>query len=331
MSPGLWALLLLSSSCATKTSPVSDDSGGKLNESDADTDTDADTDADADADADTDSGVSWPDNAWRQISVGGQHMCGTLRNGKALCWGRNDYGQLNVPSGLWRQVSAAEYGTTCGLRLNGVPTCWGLEEVNGTPEHLVSMDYFDSGNAQQYACGITDVGEITCWGDPSHPRNFPTDQRFSMVSTSYGYACALTRAGQIECWPSQRYYTPEPLEEAPPTGTFMDLCTADHFACALRTDGTMACWGEELTDWNAQDPSEPAPGTFLDVACEGASRCEVSTDHDLSCAFPRSNGVILPSAEFVQIAFGSAGFCGILVDGSAACWDGVASPIPIPE
>ena len=75
------------------------------------------------------------------VTVGGNFACG-LRGGQALCWGRNDHGQLGdgslqhrfVPTPVlgghnFTRISAG-FAHACGLRADGAAYCWGLN-LNG--------------------------------------------------------------------------------------------------------------------------------------------------------------------------------------------------------
>lgn len=74
---------------------------------------------------------------WRQVSVSWTHACGVTRGGDAMCWGRNNQGQLgdgttaasNLPRAVrrgagTRSVTASE-GTSCLITGSGTLRCWG--------------------------------------------------------------------------------------------------------------------------------------------------------------------------------------------------------------
>ena len=94
------------------------------------------------------------------ISVGDEHACALLNSGAIECWGNNDSGQTDAPSGTFREIGAGA-SHSCGLRENGAIVCWG---------------YTFDGQAQP-----------------------PTGKQIA-ISAGYDYACALSETGTVSCW-----------------------------------------------------------------------------------------------------------------------------------
>ena len=59
-----------------------------------------------------------------RVAVGAYHSCVVRANSTITCWGRNDRGQINTPSGQFSAVSAAG-DQSCGLQTDGTIGCWG--------------------------------------------------------------------------------------------------------------------------------------------------------------------------------------------------------------
>ena len=77
-----------------------------------------------------------PTGSFTQVSAGAWHSCGLLESGEAECWGDDRYEQSSPLPGPFLAVSA---GTrhSCGLRAHG-PVCWGersdrLQETSAAP------------------------------------------------------------------------------------------------------------------------------------------------------------------------------------------------------
>ena len=65
------------------------------------------------------------------MSGGNVHTCGVTSSGNVECWGRNDYGQTNLPSGTFESVSAGPYHN-CGVKTDGNVECWGRNDYGQT-------------------------------------------------------------------------------------------------------------------------------------------------------------------------------------------------------
>ncbi len=97
-----------------------------------------------------------------QVSAGGAHTCGLRADGVLTCWGSNDVGQARPPSGAFAQVSAGVL-YTCGLRADGSAACWGVDAFDLlTPP----AGPFTQVSAEGFhACGLRADGSVTSWGD----------------------------------------------------------------------------------------------------------------------------------------------------------------------
>ena len=59
------------------------------------------------------------------ITGGLEHVCGLQKNGFAVCWGQNSFGQLIPPQGVgFIDISSGAHHT-CGLQEDGTAVCWG--------------------------------------------------------------------------------------------------------------------------------------------------------------------------------------------------------------
>jgi len=87
-------------------------------------------------------GVGGLESGVAQVSVGSAHACAVTRQGAALCWGHNKYGQLgdgtttdrDVPTqvgGLEPNVVSISAGAhhTCAIRASGAALCWGSNGI----------------------------------------------------------------------------------------------------------------------------------------------------------------------------------------------------------
>ncbi|MBX7113108.1 MAG: hypothetical protein K1X64_02150 [Myxococcaceae bacterium] len=177
----------------------------------------------------------------RSLSVGGNHACALLDDGRVKCWGSNANQQAGpgeglepvtpqpIP-GLEPEITALAAGDThtCALSRNGSVQCWGLRQLGNAsgaegrqgatwPPHTVLAK--GSGavalSAGEWAsCAVLKSGEVRCWGrdfsqQPSMGETFsavPVKVAgvSDAVSVSVGahHACALLSNGKVQCWGS---------------------------------------------------------------------------------------------------------------------------------
>ena len=94
------------------------------------------------------------------LSLGYDHSCVRDDTG-VVCWGRNDYGQTNVPSlSNPRQVSAGG-NHTCAIDDTGV-VCWGRnDDGQSNVPTLFNPRQVSAGFS--HTCALDDTG-LVCWG-----------------------------------------------------------------------------------------------------------------------------------------------------------------------
>lgn len=129
------------------------------------------------------------------ISLGADHSCMVVDDGRAFCWGRNYFGQIGD-------------GTS--------------EDSNNRymPTQVVGYSNFNSISAGSgYTCAITNVKTLKCWGENNNqrlglgpsaatgwkyttPQNtiLPAGSEVASVITGYAHACAILTTMEIYCW-----------------------------------------------------------------------------------------------------------------------------------
>jgi len=76
-----------------------------------------------------------------RMAAGADHTCGLTGDGRALCWGSNEYGQLGTGQDAPLQVA---------------------EPVEVTGDHQFVI--LTSGSSSEFTCGLTVDKEVYCWG-----------------------------------------------------------------------------------------------------------------------------------------------------------------------
>ena len=201
-----------------------------------------------------------PRGSFMQVDMGSMHACALTTEGRALCWGNNEDGQLDAPSDRFVEVRA-EGRMSCGLRDDGAIRCWGSNDSGQTspPRGQFTAIAVDT----VHGCGIRADGDIQCWGyyDDLVPGPFVS------VGVGVAHSCGLREDGRIHCWGSNTF---SKLEH--PSGRFEQLHVGSGTSCAVDDRGIAQCWG-----WGFE-PAARLPDPVEAVLVRGDRLCHVFSD-----------------------------------------------------
>jgi alpha-tubulin suppressor-like RCC1 family protein len=245
----------------------------------------------------------------RQLALGANHSCALRNDGRVLCWGRNNYGQLgiganigtNIPNpeptliddsnlGSVRQVALGDLHS-CALRDDGRVFCWGANDfgqlgtsVNAGTDNAnvpILVDDSNLGTVRQLAlgsshsCAIRDDGRVFCWG-----------------TNLYGQLGSSVNVGTDNATP-----VPTPIDNGS-LGVARQIGLGSRHSCAVHEDGRLFCWG-----YNRY----------------GQLGSSVNVDTDNATSTPTL--VDLSSLSITrQVALGSRHSCAVRDDGRVFCW-----------
>ena len=288
----------------------------------------------------------------------GSHSCGLRADGRVVCWGPNQYGQAEAPSGRFSQVSAG-VGHTCGVRTDGSVACWGRGAWGERPE-TPGGRFRHVSAGWRHSCGVRLNGAVVCWGGNAEGETAAPSGRYTQVSTGHGHSCALGIAGNVVCWGNDYGDLSDvasgPFSEIsgacgfkkdrqvvcwgsedfgqtnPPADRFRQISAVHDFACGVRADGTVVCWG-----YSAQAVTLVPPGRFSQISVGYGGACGLLVDGRAQCWWARAwcgfndSGEVscraddfkiteAPSGRFSQVSAGTAHSCGLRSDGMAICW-----------
>ena len=263
--------------------------------------------------------------------------------GKALCWGRNAYGQLGS-------------GVDAG--------------VNSSTPVLASADLtFKSLRAgEDHVCGVTTSGQLWCWGSNYYgkagvagettitaPHRIGTASNWAGVAAGAYGTCAYTvKTSRVpsttSCWGDRQTVgngtpvyanTPKKL----PGSGWLDVAAGGSSRCAIQgatLPGRLYCWGGNGYGEIGDNSTEPRPspyevtttGNWNEVEMGSGFTCGISGAGSLWCWGSNSNGQLglgdtvsrlVPvqvgvATDWTDLALGANSVCGVRGSTSLWCW-----------
>ena len=202
---------------------------------------------------------------------------------------------------------------TCYIDSDGYASCWGISsaQVNSVPPNVFN----ELVTAGDHNCGLTEAGEILCWGTNSHGQaaelSVASSGYYTQVATSRFHTCALTDAAELECW--GECLNGECLSDP---GPWAHIGASNHLTCAVNYQGELSCWGVETTylDDNYVIASS-GNNNFDTYGCAVAEGAIVCWGSDFN-----NNVTHAPFGDFDFLSLGGAHSCAINFDGVASCW-----------
>jgi alpha-tubulin suppressor-like RCC1 family protein len=195
--------------------------------------------------------------AWRQVSAGGRHTCGTDLDGRLWCWGHGAEGQLGAGDTTDRVQPAEVAAGTLWL------------EVRAGASHTCAID----GSDRLFCWGSARDGEVGL-GDGAaervlEPAAVDSPLRFAQVALGDHFTCAIAQDRSLWCWgrndAGQLGTGDLALRRAPArvggAGDWTALAAGRRHVCAIRASGGLYCWGSnsdgQLTLGDLADVEEP--------------------------------------------------------------------------
>lgn len=236
--------------------------------------------------------VSLPAPA-RDLSVGHDHVCAILTDGRLFCWGNNTEGQLaqndpftgpgiNSPVPLqvgtgadWGSVSCGQ-GHTCAIRTDGSLWCWGRNSLS------------------ELGLGEGAPGQIRV------PQVVGADTDWEMVAVGQSHTCGI-RGDDVYCWGANGHSQSgivgqdpihEPTQLVGHSGV-VEVGVDTFHSCARTQDGGLSCWGRNIEGQLGDGTLEAEPLGTTAVPPDGWDQISVARFH--TCGI--RGGVILCTGE----------------------------------
>ncbi len=184
--------------------------------------------------------------------------------GTVVAYGRNDFGQCNVPAGLTGvKAIAAGWGHSVALKQDGTVVAWGINDhgkQSTVPAGLKNVIAIAAGGDTTAA--LRRDGSVVAWGYNGFGQtNVPPDLgKVTGLSLGYDHVLALLDNGKVRAWGHNnlgQIKVPAAL-----AGVSSIAAGGDH-SLALTREGKLSAWGEAV-DGLSKIPSFNQP--VLDVA-----------------------------------------------------------------
>jgi len=258
-----------------------------------------------------------------EISVG-DFSCGIHSNNEVECWGYEG----TVWEGL---VSTAPTGNNirkvatgggaggrngCVVQTNGEIFCWGSSHENILNDVPTSDNFVDVCVGYSHVCGLTDVGEIQCWGREASIKDVPFADGFSNLSCGKFHTCALRR-GSIRCFGSGTTSSNIHVRNAPEGDDFIELAVGDEFNCALKANNYIRCWGNDAYGGVS---TVPVGIKFTHITVSDNSACGIMSDTGFVRCWGNSDVFPLNFVPQSDVIGGDNYVCAVDEDKNLTCW-----------
>ncbi len=209
----------------------------------------------------------------------------------------------------------------CMLSTEGSLWCQDYERADGKKIRRLGLPrehtFVDVVAGAYSACGLTEEGEVKCWGhdNEGYVTETPEGTWESIHGNNWG-TCATAGAGDWTCWGN-----PYPQETGPPQGQrFLQLEGADWSFCGITESQELLCWGR-----NDIQQAEPPLGTYTEIVAGDIGYSAKSTEGEWVW-WGRNwygEGDIPTDIEIIDLAFGSYHGCALDPQGKVHCWGAV--------
>jgi alpha-tubulin suppressor-like RCC1 family protein len=175
------------------------------------------------------------------VAAGDAHGLALRADGTIAAWGRNNYGQCNVPPGTYKAVAAGG-DFSLAIRTTGSLAVWGRDTNSRIAKAPAGSDFVAVDGGEAFAVALRRDGSLVAWGDDRWQQvsGAPKDKGFQAVAAGDTHAVALRSDGSVVSW---GYWAA--LAGAPKSRQFTAIDAGGNFCVALQSDGSLVWWGDD--------------------------------------------------------------------------------------
>lgn len=260
-------------------------------------------------------------------------ICGLNSKGEMSCWGKVGQFPLNIDLGSLNRNSNRRGDLLQGLtasaqqlcafnRAGGINSCW----PSSGERPPMSQKFVKVAGGETHMCGITDAGEVKCWGENNFKQK-EIPQGISdakQISTLENVTCIIDGQSKLKCWGEQVDKVGfDPSNIPSIIDTVNSVSVGPQHICTIDSQQKVLCWGEE-TDAK-RVPDDLNESVFVQAG--RFESCAISKQGDLRCwgSAPRESSYksapALKNVKSVVVSRFGANFCAIYdEDRKLACW-----------
>ncbi len=240
--------------------------------------------------------------------------------GSIVAWGRNSFGECNVPSpneGFVAVTAGVWY--SLGVKFDGSIVAWGRNSFGECNVPSPNAGFVGVAAENTHSLALKSDGSIVAWErNNSGQCNVPSpNEGFVAVAAGGYHSLGLKSDGSIAAWGANSHgecNVPSPNEG------FVAVAAGGYHSLGLKSDGSIATWGANSHgECNVPSPNEG----FVAVAAGGYHSLGLKSDGSIAAWGWNEYGqcsVASPNAGFVAVAAGSGHSLGLKSDGSIIAW-----------
>jgi alpha-tubulin suppressor-like RCC1 family protein len=237
------------------------------------------------------------------LSASGAH-------GQVIAWGRNPFGETNVPPNLTNVVNVAAGGfDSVALRGDGSIATWGLITLSPMPGGATNIVAMALG--VDVILALRADGTVLSWGNSAGLSASLTNAVAIAAGAFHGLA--VKSDGTVLAWGSNSYGQ---TNVPPGLNNIVGVAAGDYHSVALNVDGTVVAWG-----WDAYGQTNVPAGLSNVVAISATDTESLALKSDGSVVIWGGNTNVPSSAtNVVAIASGENHYLALRSDGNVTAW-----------